>query len=188
MGNLALKCILPITFWIEYRLTICQLNCHFTRNNEWKSVKSLFKDDSHEAAAVLLPPAPLPPPVTAELLTPLLSSSNFHHWPVEEEEAAADEALSGLLAPARAAAPFSGAGVGWSAVDIDNDEDGIFDRKAPVDLVLGLLLLLLLVGNEGEGVFLSPTAATGERNPLRLTAADDDDAVAVLCCATKIRV
>lgn len=126
MGNSALKCILPITFWIEYRLTICQLNCHFTRNNDLKSIKSLFKDDSHEAAAALLP-GPPPAPVTAELLTPLLSSSNFHHWPAEEEEeeeAAADEALSGLLALARAtAAPYSGAGAGWGAVDNEDDED-----------------------------------------------------------------
>lgn len=54
---------------IEYRLTICQLNNHFTRNNDLKSIKSLFKDDSQEATTLV------------ELLT--FSSSNFHQWPAE---------------------------------------------------------------------------------------------------------
>lgn len=154
MGNLVLKCILPIKFRIEYRLTICQLNWRFTRNNDLKSIKSLFKDDSHGEAPAA-PPAPTP-----ELLT--LSSSNFHHWA---------EPFSGPLTLVRAAASNS------DPTTTGDDEDWIFERKAPEDLIV---LLLILDGTDA----LSATA--GDRNPLRWTAAcddvDDDDVVGVLGC------
>lgn len=137
MGNSTLKCKLPITVWIEYRLTICQLKDHFTRNNALKSIKSVFGDDSHDDA--LAPPA-------AELLTP--SSSNFHHCALNP--------FSGLLTPSWDAAS--------EEEDVDCIFDG---KRLAVDLMVLLFILddCEAFVEVDDGCILSPSAGERKRLP-----------------------
>lgn len=136
---------MPITVWIECRLTICQLKGNFTRNNALKSIKSVFGDDSHDDA--LAPPA-------AELLTP--SSSNFHHCALNP--------FSGLLTPSWDAVS--------EGEDVDIIFDG---KRLAVDLMVLLFILdgFEALVEVDDGCILSLTAGERKRLPWIFSDADE---------------